>query len=83
MWNTETFRPSSSENEMDQTIKIIKQTIVNNEVAKVGSVHTVPKHVAHMHVTAENAEYLEKETATNRAIGAEGSDSDPKKRKKK
>ena len=83
MWNTETFRPSSSENEMDLTIKIIRQTIVNNEVAKVGSVHTVPKHVAHMHVTAENAEYLEKETATNRAIGAEGSDSKPKKRKKK
>ena len=83
MWTTETFRPSSSENEMDLTIKIIRQTIVNNEVAKVGSVHTVPKHVAHMHVTAENAEYLEKETATNRAIGAEGSDSKPKKRKKK
>ena len=83
MWTTETFHPSSSENEMDLTIKIIRQTIVNNEVAKVGSVHTVPKHVAHMHVTAENAEYLEKETATNRAIGAEGSDSKPKKRKKK
>ena len=82
MWTTETFRPSSSENEMDQTIKIIRQTIVNNEVAKVGSVHTVPKHVAHMHVVAENAEYSDQKS-TNRAIGAEGSDSDPKKRKKK
>jgi len=83
MWETKTFRPSSPEIQMDQTIKIIKQTIVSNEVAKVGSVHTVLQHIAHMHVSAGNAEYLEKETATNRAIGAEGSDSKPKKRKKK
>ena len=82
MWNTETFHPSSSENEMELKIKILRQTIVRNEVAKVDTVHSVPKHIAHMHVSAGNAEYLE-ETATNRAIGVEGSDSKPKRRKKK
>ena len=81
-WNSNTLRPPSLDSEMENTIKIIRQTIVSNETAKVGSVHTVPKHVAHMHVMAGNAEYVQ-EKATNRAVGVEGSDSEPKKRKKK
>lgn len=66
---------------MENKIKIIRQTIVDNETAKVGSVHTIPKHVAHMYVMAGNAEYVQ-EGATNRAVGLEGSDSEQKKRKK-
>nr|BAR33859.1 hypothetical protein [uncultured Mediterranean phage uvMED] len=81
-WNSNSLRPPSLDSEMENTIKIIRQTIVDNEVAKVGSVHTIPKHVAHMHVMAGNAEYVQ-EGATNRAVGVEGSDSEQKKRKKK
>ena len=81
-WNTSSMRPPSPDTEMENTIKIIRQTIVSNEIAKVGSVHTLPKHVAHMHVMAGNAEYVQ-EGATNRAVGVEGSDSEQKKRKKK
>ena len=51
-------------------------------MAKVGSVHTVPAQIAHMHVMAGNAEYV-KEGATNRAVGVENSDSVPKKRTRK
>jgi len=79
VWNTETFRPST-EGKMDKTIKILKQTIISNEVAKVGTVHTVPARIAEMHVGSGNAEYMEA-PATNRAVGVQGSDSTPKKRK--
>ena len=81
-WNTSSMRPPSPDTEMENTIKIIRQTIVSNEVAKVGSVHTLPKNVAHMHVASGNAEYVE-DKVTNRAVGVEGSDSETKKRKKK
>ncbi len=81
-WTTTTLRPGSDKEIMDHTIKIQHQTIVNNEVAKVGSVHTVPAQIAHMHVMAGNAEYV-KEGATNRAVGVENSDSVPKKRSRK
>ena len=81
-WNTSSMRPPSPDTEMENTIKIIRQTIVSNEVAKVGSVHTLPKHVAYMHVASGNAEYVE-DKAINRAVGVEGSDSETKKRKKK
>ena len=81
-WTTTTLRPGSHQGNMDHTIKILRQTIVNNEVAKVGSVHTVPAQIAHMHVMAGNAEYV-KEGATNRAVGVENSDSAPKKRTRK
>ena len=82
MWTTETFRPNSKGTEMDRTIKILNQTIVSNVLAKVNSVHTLPSHVAEMHVLAGNAEYVQVK-ATNRAVGVEGSDSEPKKRKRK
>ena len=81
-WTTTTLRPGSHQENMDHTIKILRQTIVNNEAAKVGSVHTVPAQIAHMHVMAGNAEYV-KEGATNRAVGVENSDSVPKKRNRK
>ena len=81
-WNTTSLRLPSPDTEMENTIKIIRQTIVSNEIAKVGSVHTLPKHVAHMHVASGNAEYVE-DKATNRAVGLEDSDSETKKRKKK
>ena len=79
VWNTETFRPST-EGKMDKTIKILKQTIISNEVARVGTVHTLPAQIADMHVGSGNAEFVEAE-ATNRAVGVQGSDSTPKKRK--
>ena len=79
VWNTETFRPST-EGKMEKTIKILKQTIISNEVAKVGTVHTVSARIAEMHVGSGNAEYMEA-PATNRAVGVQGSDSTPKKRK--
>ena len=79
VWNTETFRPST-EGKMDKTIKILKQTIISNVVAKVGTIHTVPARIAEMHVGSGNAEYMEA-PATNRAVGVQGSDSTPKKRK--
>ena len=79
VWNTETFRPST-EGKMEKPIKILKQTIISNEVAKVGTVHTVPARIAEMHVGSGNAEYMEA-PATNRAVGVKGSDSTPKKRK--
>ena len=63
-WTTTTLRPGSHQGNMDHTIKILRQTIVNNKAAKVGSVHTVPAQIAHMHVMAGNAEYV-KEGATN------------------
>ena len=81
-WTTTTLRPGSYQENMDQTIKILRQTIVQNEVAKVGSVHTVPAHIANMHVMEGNAEYV-KEGATNRAVGVENLDSVPKKRTRK
>ena len=81
-WNTATLRPPSPDSVMEHSIKIIRQTIVKNKVAKVGTVHTVPQHIAHMHVMAGNAEYVQEKT-TNRAVGVEGSDSEPKKRKRK
>ena len=79
MWTTETFHPISKGTEMDRTIKILKQTIISNEVARVDSVHTFPAHVAEMHVLAGNAQYVE-EKATNRVVD---SDSRPKTRAKK
>ena len=81
-WNTATLRPPSPDSVMEHSIKIIRQTIVKNEVAKVGTVHTVPQHVAHMHVMAGNAEYVKK-GATNRLVGVDNSDSVPKKRTRK
>ena len=69
-WDTGILRPPSSDSVMEHSIKIIRQTIVSNEVAKVGTVHKVPQHIAHMHVMAGNAEYV-KEGATNRAVGVE------------
>jgi hypothetical protein len=81
VWNTETFRPSTKET-MDKTIKILKQTIISNDVAKVGTVHTLPAQIADMHVGSGNAEFVEAD-ATNRAVGVQNSDSTPKKRKKK
>jgi len=77
MWNTETFHPSSQEVDMDKTIKILKQTIISNDVAK-----TLPAHLADMHVASGNAEYVQNDS-TNRAVGLDSSDSEPKKRKKK
>ena len=71
---TTTLRPGSHQENLDHTIKILCQTIVNNEVAKVGSVHTVSAQIAHMHVMAGNAGYV-KEGATNRAVGVENTDS--------
>jgi len=82
MWTTETFHPNSKGTEMDRTIKILNQTIVSNVLAKVNSVHTLPSHVAEMHVLAGNAEYVA-EKATNRAVGAVDSDSKAKTRAKK
>ena len=79
VWNTQTFRPSTKET-MDKTIKILKQTIISNDVAKVGTVHTLPAQIADMHVGSGNAEFVEAD-ATNRAVGVQGSDSTPKKRK--
>ena len=81
-WNTATLRPPSPDSVMEHSIKIIRQTIVSNEVAKVGAVLKVPQKMAHMQVMAGNAEYVQ-EGATNRAVGVEGSDSEPKKRKRK
>ena len=81
VWNTETFRPSTK-GKMDKTIKILKQTIISNEVAKVGTIHTLPVQIAEMHVSSGNAEFVEAES-TNRAVGVKGSDSMPKKRKAK
>ena len=82
MWTTETFRPNSKGTEMDRTIKILKQTIISNEVARVGSVHTLPAHIADMPVYTGNAEYVA-EKATNRTVGAVDSDSRPKTRARK
>ena len=87
VWNTETFRPSTK-GKMDKTIKILKQTIISNEVAKVGTIHTLPVQIAEMHVGSGNAEFVDYITiseadATNRAVGVKGSDSMPKKRKAK
>ena len=81
-WNIATLRPPSPDSVMEHSIKIIRQTIVSNEVAKVGAVLKVPQKIAHMHVMAGNAEYVQ-DKATNRAVGVEGSDSEPKKRKRK
>jgi len=79
VWNTQTFRPST-EGKMNKTIRILKQTIISNEVARVGTVHTLPAQIADMHVGSGNAEFVEAD-ATNRAVGVQGSDSTPKKRK--
>jgi len=79
VWMTETFRPST-EGKMNKTIKILKQTIISNEVAKIGTIHTLPAQIADMHVGSGNAEFVEAD-ATNRAVGVQGSDSTPKKRK--
>ena len=66
---------------MDATIKILKNTIIDNEPTKVGEVHTLPAHIAAMHVSAGNAEYCE-DKPSNRAVGVKNSDSTAKKRKK-
>ena len=65
------------------------QTYLENEIvasslnaAKVGSVHTVPAHIAHMHVIAGNAEYL-KGSVTNRGVGDKDSDATAKNRDRK
>ena len=79
VWKTESLRPSKGN--MDATIKILKNTIIDNEPAKVGEVHTLPAHFASMHVSAGNAEYSE-DKPTNRAVGVKNSDSTAKKRKK-
>ena len=85
VWMTETFRLkhrglTKLEDEMNKTIRILKQTIISNDVAKVGTVHTLPAQIADMHVGSGNAEFVEAD-ATNRAVGVQGSDSTPKKRK--
>jgi len=85
VWMTETFRLkhrglTKPEDEMNKTIRILKQTIISNEVARVGTVHTLPAQIADMHVGSGNAEFVEAD-ATNRAVGVKGSDSTPKKRK--
>ena len=49
-WTTTTLRPGLNQENMDHSIKIMSQMIVQNEVAKVGSVHTVSVQIAHMHV---------------------------------
>ncbi len=79
VWKTESLRPNKGN--MDATIKILKNTIIDNESAKVGEVHTLPAHIASMHVSAGNAEYCE-DKPTNRAVGVKNSDSTAKKRKK-
>jgi len=85
VWMTETFRLkhrglTKPEDEMKKTIRILKQTIISNDVARVGTVHTLPAQIADMHVGSGNAEFVEAD-ATNRAVGVQGSDSTPKKRK--
>ena len=55
---------------------------MGDEAFRILSVHTLTKHVAHLHVSDGNAEYVEDKTI-NRAVGVEGSDSETKKRKKK
>ena len=87
VWMSEQFRLkhrglTKPEDVMNKTIRILKQTIISNEVAKVGTVHTLPAKIAEMHVNSGNAEFVEAE-ATNRAVGVQGSDSTPKKRKTK
>ncbi len=77
-WTTTILHPESHHGNMDHTIKILRQTIVNNQAAKVRSVHTVPTQIAPMHVMSENAEYV-KESTTNRAVRVVNSDSVPKK----
>ena len=77
-WTVNLLRPSSDKEAMDPTIKILRQTIVQNEVAKMGSVHTVPAHIAHMHIMSGNTKYGE-DAPKNRAIGANDSVSIPKK----
>ena len=67
---------------MDKTIKILNQTIIKNEVAKIGTIHIVPMNVAEMHIGAGNAEYVEDEKI-NRSIGLNLSDSSAKRRRKK
>ena len=67
---------------MDKTIKILNQTVIKNEVAKIGTIHIVPMHIAEMHVNAGNAEYVE-DDPQNRSIGLSGSDSSAKRRKRK
>jgi hypothetical protein len=79
VWKTESLRPNKGN--MDATIKILKNTIIDNEPAKVGEVYTLPAHIASMHVSAGNAEYCE-DKPTNRAVGVKNSDSTAKKRKK-
>jgi hypothetical protein len=80
-WNTISLRFPSPNTEIENTIKIIRQTIISNEVAKVGSVHTLLMHIALMYVSVGNAEYVEGK-ATKRAECVEGSDSEAKNRKK-
>lgn len=87
VWMSEQFRLkhrslTKPKDEMNLTIRILKQTIISNEVAKVGTVHTIPMKIAEMHVSSGNAEFIEAD-ATNRAVGVKGSDSTPKKRKTK
>ena len=41
---------------------------MGDEAFGILSVHTLPKHVAHLHVSAGNSEYVEDE-AINRAVG--------------
>jgi hypothetical protein len=68
---------------MEKTIKIVKQTIISNEVAKVGSIHKLSIRLCDIHVGSGNAIYVEDGQGRNRAIGVEGSDSEPKKRGRK
>ena len=82
MWTSKTFHPTSRDAEMERTIKILKQTIISNEVTRVGSVHTLPSQIADIHVFSGNAEFIV-EKATNRAVGVVDSDSRPKTRAKK
>ena len=65
------------------------QTYLENEIVtsslaaiKIGSVHTVPAHIAHMHDMVGNAGYLI-ESATKRAVSVKESDATAKKRDRK
>ena len=82
-WDTTTFRPPNDQNKMERTIKIVKQTIISNKVAKVGNQSKLSSHLCDIHVGAGNAIYIEDGEKINRSIGLDVSDAEPKKRSRK
>ncbi len=68
-WDTTTFRPPNDQNKMERTIKIVKQTIISNKVAKVGNQYKLSSHLCDIHVGAGNAIYIEDGEKINRSIG--------------